>query len=359
MRESSARSSISLRRWTTTAAAAAAVVFCVAAGWAFARVTSPPEGLKSGAEAVLATARIDEVGDDLALNVSARWPGEFRILGGLEGTVTAVMVIDGQPVNSGEVLFSVDLQPVVVVEGAVPTFRAMGPGTAGPDVAQLQTFLRIIGFYDGAVDGDFGGATHDAVRSWQLSIGAQDDGVVELGEVLFVSGLPRPIDVEEATVRVGELLPAGGAVGSVLAASPEFTLTVSASQSAAIKDNAEVRFEDREWLGSVGSRSSDDEGNVVIRITPREGGSICGDQCASITRIGATSFAARVTVRAPVRGVTVPTAALLSGPDGSTVVVDATGTRRDVTVVASAGGRSVVEGIAAGIEIRVQGTGDD
>ncbi|MFC5088197.1 N-acetylmuramoyl-L-alanine amidase [Corynebacterium aquatimens] len=47
----------------------------------------------------------------------------------------------------------------------------------GDDVGQLQKQLQELGFYSGRVDGHFGPATHEAVETYQINYGIQDDGV--------------------------------------------------------------------------------------------------------------------------------------------------------------------------------------
>jgi peptidoglycan hydrolase-like protein with peptidoglycan-binding domain len=70
-------------------------------------------------------------------------------------------------------------------------------GTAGDDVAQLETALSALGFAgEGVVvDGVYDAATREAVLSWQRAIGAPADGVVDLGDVVFTPG----------SIRIGSL----------------------------------------------------------------------------------------------------------------------------------------------------------
>lgn len=103
------------------------------------------------------------------------------------GTVTSVTVAAGDEVTPpGQVLYAVNLRPVVVAAGATPSFRSMGRGVSGADVGQLQGLLTGIGVFDGDVDGVFGWATEQAVRDWQDALGIEDDGVVQAGDVVFV-----------------------------------------------------------------------------------------------------------------------------------------------------------------------------
>ena len=51
-------------------------------------------------------------------------------------------------------------------------------GAYGPNVEQLQSILKKIGFYDGKVDSKFGPLTKDAVLRFQKEFGLTPDGFV-------------------------------------------------------------------------------------------------------------------------------------------------------------------------------------
>jgi peptidoglycan hydrolase-like protein with peptidoglycan-binding domain len=61
-----------------------------------------------------------------------------------------------------------------------PTLEAnqsiLKPGSSGSEVEALQTKLKSLGFYEGVVDGDYGGNTSSAVAKFQTSKGLQPDG---------------------------------------------------------------------------------------------------------------------------------------------------------------------------------------
>jgi hypothetical protein len=51
-------------------------------------------------------------------------------------------------------------------------------GSVGDDVRRLQERLRELGFYDGRIDGIFGGATLSAVKAFQKNEGLKVDGII-------------------------------------------------------------------------------------------------------------------------------------------------------------------------------------
>lgn len=91
---------------------------------------------------------------------------------GAEQRVTKAPVA-GTKVKEGDVLMTVNGRPVLALSGSVPMYRALGPGTSGDDVKQLQKALRRLGFEPGAVSGTFGQGTAAAVTDWYRSKGYQ------------------------------------------------------------------------------------------------------------------------------------------------------------------------------------------
>jgi Putative peptidoglycan-binding domain-containing protein len=51
------------------------------------------------------------------------------------------------------------------------------PGSKGNDVTELQATLKLLGFYNGAVDGVYGQTTVNAVYSFQQAAGLDADGI--------------------------------------------------------------------------------------------------------------------------------------------------------------------------------------
>ena len=126
---------------------------------------------------------------------------------------------EGAIIGQGDLLYTVDERPVVLVIGDVPAYRAMALGDEGGDVAALQQALIDLGYADDdlAVDGVFDGETLAALLVWQAAIGAHTDGVVNLGELVF---LAEPIRVGSVLVTPGDAIQNGA---PVLATSASFT----------------------------------------------------------------------------------------------------------------------------------------
>lgn len=59
-----------------------------------------------------------------------------------------------------------------------PSLKAGSQGTA---VSELQAVLKLLGYYTGAVDGDYGQSTATAVSQFQKAAGLNPDGIVNSG----------------------------------------------------------------------------------------------------------------------------------------------------------------------------------
>ncbi len=130
----------------------------------------------------------------------------LRSAGG-QGVVTWLPPI-GSTVDRGRPLYRVNNEPVVLLLGELPLYRALAPGTEGPDVRQLEDNLKALGHTGFTADEKFNAATATAVRRWQKDLKVAETGVVAPGQIVYASG---PIRVAEHKLRVGD-----AAAGEVL-----------------------------------------------------------------------------------------------------------------------------------------------
>ncbi len=151
---------------------------------------------------------------------------------------------EGDIIGQGDVLYRVDNRPTVLLHGEVPAFRAMASGDNGTDVAQLQAALIDLGFAsDGLVVGEFDDPTLEAVVVWQLSVGAHPDGVVNLGEVVFLTDSLR---VGEIVGSLGEAAMNGSPVLMTSASSTFVTVALATTDQSLVSvgDSVEVELPD-------------------------------------------------------------------------------------------------------------------
>jgi peptidoglycan hydrolase-like protein with peptidoglycan-binding domain len=121
---------------------------------------------------------------------------------GAPGVVTWLPV-EGTTVSRGKRLYAVDGRPTVLLLGAMPAYRTMTIGTSGPDVKQLEENLMALGYGHSSnlvADGNFTSADASAVRRWQRALGAVQNGIVNLGMVVFS---PAELRIDALQVAAG------------------------------------------------------------------------------------------------------------------------------------------------------------
>ncbi|MBK5266517.1 MAG: peptidoglycan-binding protein [Acidimicrobiia bacterium] len=144
----------------------------------------------------------------------ARSAADVMVASHGSGTITGLPEV-GTLIEQGDVLFEVDGDPIIALYGDTPAYRNMADQSTdltGPDILQLEEALDALGFVsDGemTVDGEFTSATADVVEKWQAAVGAEEDGSVSLGEVVFIAG---PTEVSSVAFSVGDAV--GDAVGN-------------------------------------------------------------------------------------------------------------------------------------------------
>lgn len=328
--------------------------------WAGRRVLLPPEDpLAAGAEQLTYEVAVGEVGRSLRFTAVAEWQLVPGVRNAAQGIVTSVEFSSGDEATAGTVLYSVDLRPVVVAEGEVPAFRDLSLGVRGPDVAQLQRLLAEHGFLSSEVDGVFGVGTRTAVRDWQASLGAPVDGVVRMGDVIFVPELPARFALAES-LRVGVPLSGGEELVLAMPSHPTFTVPLSLEQRSLVplSARAEVSYPDGVWEGHIERALEDRESSrLTLELTSQSGGPICGNECAEWVQVGrTTNFTVEIVVIPPTDGPVVPVAAIRVDAGNQPYVMTEAGDRLDIRILVSAQGLAVVEGIDAGTVVALPST---
>ncbi|MEV6925813.1 peptidoglycan-binding domain-containing protein [Dactylosporangium sp. NPDC051485] len=343
-------------RLTWIIGAAVLTVAGLAGGWALRTLLGPAPAVLDSPSYTLVSASSGTVEQAIRLNASARWSPTATLANGASGIITTITLKAGTAVESGSTLYTVDLRPAVVAAGSVPAFRELHQGDEGADVAQLQRMLTKMGYPNGTADGKFDDAVAGAVRAWQKSRKLTPDGVVRLGDVIFVPQLPARLALD-AKVTVGTRLSGGEPAVQVLPDAPQFTIDLPENQARLINAGMAVDIDGvgSRWQAKVADITSGDQGAKTAHLTAAGADTICASQCASIKTDGVTLLPSRIWLIAPTSGVVVPTVALVTDASGRTGVVLESGVFRPVTVVANGSGSAVVDGIAAGDVVRAPG----
>lgn len=132
---------------------------------------------------------------------------QHPLTSGLGGTLTELPGL-GDVIGRGGVLYRVDNSPVVLMIGGLPAWRGFDVSmSGGPDVTQLETNLRDLGFFDQEPNERFDWVTREAVRDWQESLGLPRTGQIELGRVVFQPAARRIGSVDKI---LGDQIAYGG-----------------------------------------------------------------------------------------------------------------------------------------------------
>jgi peptidoglycan hydrolase-like protein with peptidoglycan-binding domain len=162
-------------------------------------------------------------------------------------------------VELGDVIFIPGEADILSV--AVEVGQTVGPGQligtitagdplAGDDVFQLEDSLAALGYDAATVDGVWDGGTKAALIEWQEAAGLEADGVVELGEIVF---LPATVRVNEVLASVGSAVGAGSPVLGVSSADQFVTFDLPASDQGLLAVGQEVNIEMPDGSDTPGS----------------------------------------------------------------------------------------------------------
>jgi len=274
----------------------------------------------------------------------------------------------GATVREADVLMTISGRPAFLLRGAQPSYRDLGPGMSGPDVAQLERALQRAGHDPGTLDGLYDAATGAAVASLYRSKGFEPFVAVEsqlaalrppeagmVRGARAAAGVQLPADevvfIPAARVRVADILAPVGSMAT------EDLLTVTGSevvvegllpvdQAGLLSAGATASLDDPtrqlsargtiERVASTPGTNGADAFHVAFRVLVHD---------ASAELVGASlriSMPIESTGRARL---TVPVSALSLGPDGGSRVRRSTDGRLSyvpVTAGLSADGYVVV-----------------
>ena len=200
----------------------------------------------------------------------------------LRGTVTWLPG-EGAVVSPGGALLEVDGDPVLLLDGTVPAWRALRAGLEGRDVRQLEQGLADLGFDPGAVDGSFDADTAAAVADLQDARGLRATGRLELGRIAFLPGRRR---IARRDAKLGTAL--RGTALTTTSTRRVVTLDVDAADQQVAREGARVDVELPDGrlatgrvarVGRVAQTPDPQDGGegtptveVVVRLTGRERG---------------------------------------------------------------------------------------
>jgi peptidoglycan hydrolase-like protein with peptidoglycan-binding domain len=185
--------------------------------------------------------------------------GELSAMVSLSGTLTYRARPDGSPysavnqahgtytklpaagdkVGCGDVLYRVDDDPVLLLCGTVPAYRALNTGDKGKDVRQLNRNLHKLGYVADPGDTDFTAKTEKALKRLQHARGSDATGELDLGDAVF---LPKPVRISKVTGRLGESARPGAPVAQATSGTLNVQVSLEASQQGQVKVGDRARI---------------------------------------------------------------------------------------------------------------------
>ncbi len=235
--------------------------------------------------------------------------GSYTLVNEATGEYTALPTA-GQVVRQGQVLYQVSGNPVVLLDGSVPSYRDLSAGMSGADVAELNHDLVALGYCDrgevAAAGWDYFGAdTGYGLQALQQRLGLPSTGSLALGQAVFV-----PVAaIEVAALGSGAI--AGGAAmpeQAVLTASstiPVVTIELDPGLQTYVKDGDQVSVTLPDGavtpgtvtnIGAAVSSSSESSGAGSAGGGSAGGSSSSGVASSSSSPGGSSSSPERVTI---------------------------------------------------------------
>ena len=157
------------------------------------------------------------------------------------GTAYTSLPKPGDIIKQDHPVYSVSNEPVPLLYGSIPAYRAFRVGMSdGADIGELTHDLITLGYANSLPQSNtYSSDTAAAVERWQTALGLPATGEILLGEVVFE---PGPIRVTSVTPSVGASIGGGsgasGGGGTVLTATsttPIVTVALDVTQEYLVK----------------------------------------------------------------------------------------------------------------------------
>jgi hypothetical protein len=359
------------RRSITAAAAVTSVAVAAGVALALTGHATPARAGVSGTSgaASLATVTVGPLSSQInqsgTLGYAAQADGSaYAIIGQQSGTYTRLPQA-GQVVRCGGVLYRVSAQPVVLLCGATPLYRALAEGDSGTDVAELNRNLVALGYattaeIDPSAD-EYGAATADAVARLQDALNVDETGALSLGTAVM---LPGPLRVAHVAATLGMAGAPGAPIAQATSTARQVQTALDASEQASVHggDHAAITLPDGQTttgrVTRIGKVASAGQNGSTIPVD------IGLDHPRTAGELDAAPVQVQITVAGVARALIAPVNALLALAGGGYALetVDSRGVHRLVPVRTGlfddADGLVAVtgDGIRAGMRIVVPST---
>jgi peptidoglycan hydrolase-like protein with peptidoglycan-binding domain len=302
---------------------AAGVVLAVAGVAGFRLLPGREPGAPAAAAppslTVAAVTRSD-LADSRTLPGTLGFGAPVPVRGSGPGVVTQLPPV-GFAVRRGQPLYRVDDQPIPVLFGTTPLFRALDePGLTGRDVAELRENLAHLGYAaHRARDNDvLDAALLSGVRRWQRDLGVAAPGTaVAPGRVVVLDG---PARVSALTARPGD--PAAGDLLSVTGTGKVVTVPMAATDAGTVRTGVAVTValpsggDTPGVVRTVGTAVADGQPGEPPKISV----TVALTRPADVAKLDAAAVRVRFTTQVREHVLTVPVGALVALREGGYAV---------------------------------------
>jgi hypothetical protein len=204
----------------------------------FAGNGGTPGGLADNADPTsVATISQGDISSQTEVSATLGYSGTYDVVNQAQGTITWLPAL-GQVVSEGQVLYDVSGSPVVLLYGTTPAYRTLSEGatdsaTSGADVENLNYDLVALGYLTSgdiaAEPSDFTAYTKAGVEKLQAALGVTQNGVLSLGQVVFLPSAARITAMGQNTIVGGSAQP-GSQILTASSTSRVVTIALDADQ---------------------------------------------------------------------------------------------------------------------------------
>lgn len=186
------------------------VVAAAGVGWQIGKqVQSPAEAAAAAQspEPSLITVEVEQV--ELATRLIVRGdivydePESLALSGSMgpevEAPVVTRVVEEGVALSEGNFALEVAGRPVFFLQGEIPMYRDLRPGSSGVDVEQLEIALARLGHYEGTPNNEWDTLTGAAIEAWFAVAGYEAEGPTET-QLLEIAGARERVSAAIADV---------------------------------------------------------------------------------------------------------------------------------------------------------------
>ena len=250
----------------------------------FAGSGGSPGGLADNADPTsVATISQGDISSQTSVSGTLGYSGSYTVVNQAQGTIISLPAV-GQIVSEGQVLYDVSGDPVVLLYGTTPAFRTLSEGatdsaTSGVDVENLNYDLVALGYLTSAdiasEPSDFTAYTKAGVEDLQAALGVPQNGVLTLGQVVFLPSAARITGVGQNTVLGGQAQP-GSQILTASSTTRVVSIALDADQQGDVKvgDKVTITLPNGQnttgtvtSVGTVATSSGGDSGNSSPTIT--------------------------------------------------------------------------------------------